>query len=124
LVIFSFVCRGVDQILNRSLARFIRPRFAGAEKYRVLATLMRPSFGYDHARKRFTPRKKGGGAPKGALSWQLPLARLRATLEGALAFRRLTAAFTIGYHPDGSAPEPGFLKARRTRCFAGSPHTP
>jgi hypothetical protein len=33
--------------------------------------------------------------------------------EGAPAFRRFTAAFTTGYHPDGSAPEPGFPKARR-----------
>jgi hypothetical protein len=49
-------------------------------------------------------------------------ARLRATLEGAPAFRRFTAALATGYYPDGSAPEPGFLKARRTRCFARSPH--
>jgi hypothetical protein len=49
-------------------------------------------------------------------------ARLRATVEGAPAFRRYAAALTTGYHPDGSAPEPGFLKARRARCFARSPH--
>jgi hypothetical protein len=52
----------------------------------------------------------------------LPLARLRAVLGGAPAFRRFTAALTIGYHPDGSAPEPGFLKARRAGCFARAPH--
>ena len=40
-------------------------------------------------------------------------ARLRATVEGAPAFRRYAAALATGYHPDGSAPEPGFLKARR-----------
>jgi hypothetical protein len=45
-----------------------------------------------------------------------------ALFRSAPAFRRFTAAFTTGYHPDGSAPEPGFLKARRTRCFAGPPH--
>jgi hypothetical protein len=45
-----------------------------------------------------------------------------ALLRSAPAFRRFTAALTTGYHPDGSAPEPGFLKARRPRCFAGSPH--
>jgi len=39
--------------------------------------------------------------------------RLRAIFEGAPAFRRIAAALTTGYHPDGSAPEPGFLKARR-----------
>jgi hypothetical protein len=48
----------------------------------------------------------------------LPLARLRAIVGGAPAFRRFTAALTIGYHPDGSAPEPGFLKAWRAGCFA------
>src|SRR5262249_13914709 len=54
---------------------------------------------------------------------RLPMlqARLRATVEGAPAFRRFTAALTTGYHPDGSAPEPGFLKTRRARCFARSP---
>jgi hypothetical protein len=40
-------------------------------------------------------------------------ARLRATLGGAPAFRRFTAALTTGYYPDGSAPEPGFRKTRR-----------
>jgi hypothetical protein len=40
-------------------------------------------------------------------------ARLRATLGGAPAFRRFTAALTTGYYPDGSAPEPGFRKVRR-----------
>jgi hypothetical protein len=54
----------------------------------------------------------------------MPSARLRATIEGAPAFRRFTAALATGYYPDGSAPEPGFLKTRRTRCFARSPHTP
>jgi hypothetical protein len=52
----------------------------------------------------------------------MPKARLRAAIEGAPAFRRFTAALATGYYPDGSAPEPGFLKARRTRCFARSPH--
>jgi len=52
----------------------------------------------------------------------LPLARLRAVFGGAPAFRRFTAAFTTGYHPDGSAPEPGFLETRRARCFARAPH--
>ena len=51
-------------------------------------------------------------------------ARLRAILGGAPAFRRFTAALATGYYPDGSAPEPGFLKARRARCFARSPHKP
>jgi hypothetical protein len=49
-------------------------------------------------------------------------ARLRATIEGAPAFRRFTAALAKGFYPNGSAPEPGFLKARRARCFARSPH--
>jgi hypothetical protein len=40
-------------------------------------------------------------------------ARLRAIVGGAPAFRRFTAALATGYHPDGSAPEPGFLKTRR-----------
>jgi hypothetical protein len=47
---------------------------------------------------------------------RLPMlqARLRATVEGTPAFRRFTAALTTGYYPDGSAPEPGFLKTRRS----------
>src|SRR2546430_2262562 len=71
------------------------------------------------------PAIKGGEAPKGAcqpcprkLRQTLPLVdatRLRATIEGAPAFPRFTAALATGYHPDGSAPEPGFLKTRRTR---------
>jgi hypothetical protein len=52
----------------------------------------------------------------------MPSARLRAFVGGALAFRRYAAALATGYYPDGSTPEPGFLKARRTRCFARSPH--
>jgi hypothetical protein len=50
---------------------------------------------------------------------RLPMlgARLRATVEGAPAFRRFTAALATGYHPDGSAPERGFLKARRNEVF-------
>jgi hypothetical protein len=104
--------------LRRTAARCT----ASGTKHIVPATPQRPSLAYNHARKNHPPAKKGGEAPKGALFFQLPLTRLRATLEGALAFRRLTAAFTIGYHPDGSAPEPGFREARRPRCFAGSPH--
>jgi hypothetical protein len=44
----------------------------------------------------------------------MPCARLRAFVGGALAFRRYAAALATGYYPDGSAPEPGFLKTRRT----------
>jgi hypothetical protein len=79
--------------------------------------------------------KEGGEAPKGAcqpcprMRKQVYAvcathlqARLRASIGGAPAFRRHAAALATGYHPDGSAPEPGFLKARRTRCFARSPH--
>src|SRR5580692_12808134 len=80
-------------------------------------------------------RRKGGEAPKGACQpcprnsdechhSPMPSARLRATLGGAPAFRRFTAALTTGFYPDGSAPEPGFLKARRKECFARSPQTP
>jgi hypothetical protein len=69
-------------------------------------------------------RQKGGEAPKGACAnhsaqqrrmspFAEPLARLRAAFGGAPAFRRFTAALTTGYYPDGSAPEPGFRKARR-----------
>jgi hypothetical protein len=75
--------------------------------------------------------KKGGEAPKGACQPRprssdechhspMPSARLRAAFGGAPAFRRFTAALTTGYHPDGSAPEPGFLKARRNECFAAA----
>jgi hypothetical protein len=53
----------------------------------------------------------------------LPYARLRAIFGGAPAFRRFTAALATGYHPDGSAPDPGFLKAWRARSFARAPHT-
>jgi hypothetical protein len=49
-------------------------------------------------------------------------ARLRVTFGDAPAFRRYAAALAKGFYPDGSAPEPGFLKARRARCFARSPH--
>jgi hypothetical protein len=42
--------------------------------------------------------------------------------SGAPAFRRFTAALATGYHPDGSAPEPGFRKARCARSFAHAPH--
>jgi hypothetical protein len=31
------------------------------------------------------------------------------------------AALATGYHPDGSAPEPGFHDAAAARCFAGKP---
>jgi hypothetical protein len=53
----------------------------------------------------------------------MPWARLRAIFGGAPAFRRFTAALATGYHPDGSAPDPGFLKAWRARSFARAPHT-
>jgi hypothetical protein len=77
--------------------------------------------------------KKGGEAPKGACQPRprssdechhspMPSARLRAALGGAPAFRRFTAALAKGFYPNGSAPEPGFLKARRKECFARSPH--
>src|ERR1700728_4092108 len=77
--------------------------------------------------------KKGGEAPKGACQprprsseechlSRRPSARLRAALGGAPAFRRFTAALTNGFYPDGSAPEPGFLKARRKGCFARPTH--
>jgi hypothetical protein len=57
---------------------------------------------------------------------RLPMlqARLRATIEGAPAFRRFTAALATGYYPDGSAPEPGFLKARRIGVLAVRRMTP
>src|ERR1700722_19052714 len=92
----------------------------------VLAAQSRPSFVHHHnAKEKIAPNKKGGEAPKGACQPcprssdgcrhpPMPLARLRATVGGAPAFRRFTAALATGYHPDGSAPEPGFLKARRT----------
>jgi hypothetical protein len=51
-------------------------------------------------------------------------ARLRTTVGGAPAFRRFTAALTTGYHPDGSAPEPGFLKARRIGVLPARRTTP
>jgi len=48
--------------------------------------------------------------------------RLRATSGRARLSALTLAALATGYYPDGSAPEPGFLKARRTGCFARSPH--
>jgi hypothetical protein len=94
-----------------------------------------PSFAYDDAKKnrpaqkREAKRRKAHAdhvrayADKYAQSLRyLSAARLRAVLGGAPAFRRFTAALTTGYHPDGSAPEPGFLKARRAGCFARAPH--
>jgi hypothetical protein len=97
----------------------------------ALATLARPSSPHHNAKCAST--KKGGEAPRGACQpcprssdechhSPMPSARLRAALGGAPAFRRFTAALTNGFYPDGSAPEPGFLKARRNECFARSPH--
>jgi len=51
-------------------------------------------------------------------------ARLRAVIGGAPAFRRHAAALATGYHPDGSAPEPGFLKARRIGVLPARRITP
>jgi hypothetical protein len=114
---------------------------------------MRPSSAYDHAPKIDSPpckrmipksgvrfsdkimRRKGRRSAERRMPTmsahtgkrhRLPMlkARLRATIEGAPAFRRFTAALATGYYPDGSAPEPGFLKTRRTGCFAPSPQSP
>jgi hypothetical protein len=83
--------------------------------------LERPSFPHHHAseKSRLTKGRRSAERRMTAIAAQSAAAR---HFEGAPAFRRLTAALTIGYHPDGSAPEPGFLKARRPRCFAGSPN--
>ena len=67
----------------------------------------------DHEANRLAPgQEKGGEAPKGAMPTiaahtsrcrHLPMleARLRATVEGAPAFRRYAAALATGYRPDG-----------------------
>jgi hypothetical protein len=45
--------------------------------------------------------------------------RLRALFRGHARLPALTlAAFTTGFYPDGSAPEPGFPKPQARRCFA------
>jgi hypothetical protein len=49
-------------------------------------------------------------------------ARLRGLCGRRARLSALTlAALATGYHPDGSAPEPGFRDAAAARCFAGKP---
>jgi hypothetical protein len=90
----------------------------------------RPVFGQDHA------HKKGSGAPKGALSSQCPryankcaqfapLNLLRGCATSSQRRARLSAltlaALATGYHPDGSAPEPGFLEAAASGVLPAMP---
>jgi hypothetical protein len=103
-------------------------RYCAGKQARSRDTLPRPSFARHHdaiSKNRFAPgnkreakRRKAHAnhvraAPADVAICRCLKARLRAAIEGAPAFRRFTAALATGYHPDGSAPEPGFLKARR-----------
>jgi hypothetical protein len=98
--------------------------------------LVRPSFAnHDDAKKDLLPViKEGSGAPKGAcqpcprLRRQVcanlrhsSAARLRA-LSGHARLSALTlAALATGYHPDGSAPEPGFPPTNRAGVLPAWP---
>src|SRR5579872_5324717 len=87
-------------------------------------------FGSDHApNKREAKRRKAhcpNQSPRIADKFTRTCAthRLRGcalSFKSAPAFRRFTAAFATGCHTDGSAPEPGFLKAAAAKCFARTP---
>ena len=70
----------------------------------------------------FPSPKQGSGAPKGACIHVRANARLRDLCGRRARLSALTlAALATGYHPDGSAPEPGFRDAVAARCFAGKP---
>jgi hypothetical protein len=87
-----------------------------------------PSPPHDYEPNRFAPsHQRGSGAPRGACQ---PCPRMRKQVYAVCATHLLRgcallpkrrarlsaltlAALATGYHPDGSAPEPGFLKTRR-----------
>jgi hypothetical protein len=98
--------------------------------------LTRPSFAHHHHAEKacFPSPKQGSGAPKGACQPCPRCANERTCVRHSSAPRlrglcgrraRLSAltlaALATGYHPDGSAPEPGFRDAAVARCFAGKP---
>jgi len=75
-------------------------------RYRVRALLTTTNFASrDHRGKRSAERRM--------LTMSALTRGCAASAGGAPAFRRSRSRRSIGYHPDGSAPEPGFLKARR-----------
>jgi hypothetical protein len=82
----------------------------------------------------FPSPKEGSGAPKGAChpcprcanKWSQSAPLVCTAAAQPLGRRARLSALTLaalatGYHPDGSAPEPGFLEAAAARCFAGKP---
>jgi hypothetical protein len=76
---------------------------------------MRPSFAYDHDAipKTDSPLaiKEGAERRKAHANHVRAKARLRVALQRRARLSALTlAALATGYHPDGSAPEPGFPK--------------
>ena len=102
------------------------PRAAGRgaadKQIRSRGALSRPSFANHHATKnRLAPGNKGRRSADRRIV--LPIAACAAAHPSldAPAYRRFTAAFTTGYYPDGSAPEPGFPKTQARRCFARLP---
>ena len=111
---------GNDEIQNRSRGALVRPSFAN----------------HDDAKKDSLPSiKEGSGAPKGACQ---PCPRLRKqvcanlrhssatrlrALSGHARLSALTlAALATGYHPDGSAPEPGFPPTNRAGVLPAWPN--
>src|SRR5262245_53149512 len=94
---------GNDDAENRSRDMFLCPSLAD----------------HDHAEKIRPRQKEGGEAPKGAMpticrahqqmspsadAWSAAARQLGARPPSGAS----TAALATGYHPDGSAPEPGF----------------
>jgi hypothetical protein len=77
-----------------------------------------PVFGPDHTRRREAKRRKAHANHVRAAPTNVAVRRRH--LRGCAPFSEArppsgasTAALTTGYYPNGSAPEPGFLKARR-----------
>jgi hypothetical protein len=74
--------------------------------------------------RRSCAKKKGSGAPKGALSNQCPRqARLARSVSRAPAFRRSRLRHSPPVPPDGSAPEPGFPRRWLAGVLPASPES-
>ena len=83
---------------------------AGADKRIGSRDRSCPSLADHHAIPRFAPKRERSAERR--IQTMSALTRGCALRRARLSALTL-AALATGYHPDGSAPEPGFLKARR-----------
>jgi hypothetical protein len=109
---------GNDAMENRSRDALTRPSFAHHDAKESLLPVTET--GKRSAERRMHPCPRC--ANERTRVRHSSAARLRGLCGRRARLSALTlAALATGYHPDGSAPEPGFRDAAAARCFAGKP---